>query len=211
MGASLVSGPTIRIRATWEASYGTATSGTLGADRKQRQPVAEYFGHRAGFWYGNALANALSGEDQNGLTGPNSHEMNARFNVDLGKPGCLETAHWYYGLDNNHGANGIDLVSVLLHEFGHGLGFQTFTNRTTGEQIGDDTNGRFPSIYDRYLFDNTANKSWPQMTNAEMGFSNQHWKFSLVGPQVLADAPNVLSGTPRLESILRQRLPEFTR
>ena len=117
-GASLVSGPTIRIRATWEALTCTATSGTLGSAGNNGSLWRNISGTEPGFWYGNALANALSGEDQNALTGPNSHEMNARFNVDLGKPGCLETAHWYYGLDNNHGANGIDLVSVLLHEFG---------------------------------------------------------------------------------------------
>jgi hypothetical protein len=194
-GASLVSGPTITIRATWEALPCTATTGTLGSAGNNGSLWRNFSGAQPDFWYGNALANALSGTDRNGAT----HEMNARFNIDLGKPGCLETSQWYYGLDNNHGANGIDLVSVLLHEFAHGLGFQTFTNRTTGEQIGDDANGRFPSIYDRYLFDNTANKSWPQMTNAErvasaINTGNLVW----VGPQVLADAANVLSGTPRL-------------
>src|ERR1700752_2880199 len=196
-GASLVSGPTITIRSTWEALTCTATTGTLGSAGNNGNVWRNFSGAQADFWYGNALANALSATDRNGA----AHEINARFNIDLGKPGCLETLQWYYGLDNNHGANGVDLVSVLLHEFGHGLGFQTFTNRTTGEQVGDDTNGRFPTIYDRYLFDNTANKSWPQMTNAErvasaINTGNLVW----VGPQGLADAPNVLSGTPRLRA-----------
>jgi hypothetical protein len=200
-GATLVSGPTITIRGTWEPLTCTATTGTLGSAGNSGS-IWRFEGSNlpagalTGFWYGNALANALSGEDRNG---PGTHEINARFNINLGTPGCLETRHWYYGLDNNHGDTGTDLVSVLLHEFAHGLGFQTFTNRSTGEQIGDDMNGRFPSIYDRYLFDNTAGKSWPQMTNAErvasaINTGNLVW----VGPQVLADTPNVLSGTPRL-------------
>ena len=199
-GATLVSGPTITIRGTWEPLTCTATSGTLGAAGNSGS-IWRFDGSNlpagavAGFWYGNALANALSGTDRNGST----HEIDARFNVNLGTPGCLESRHWYYGLDNNHGDNGTDLVSVLLHEFAHGLGFQTFTNRTSGLQAGDDTNGRFPSIYDRYLFDNTLSKSWPQMTNAErvssaINTGNLVW----VGPQVLADVPSVLSGTPRL-------------
>ena len=199
-GATLVSGPTITIRGTWEPLTCTATSGTLGSAGNSGS-VWRFDGSNLpagalpGFWYGNALANALSGTDRNGAT----HEINARFNVNLGTPGCLETRQWYYGLDNNHGDTGTDLVSVLLHEFAHGLGFQTFTNRETGVQIGDDTNGRFPSIYDRYLFDNTLGKSWPQMTDGErvssaINTGNLVW----VGPQVLADVPNVLSGTPRL-------------
>ncbi|MGZ5436657.1 MAG: PA domain-containing protein [Pyrinomonadaceae bacterium] len=194
-GATLTSGPTIVIHGSWAELACTATSGTIGSAGNNSNVWRDFTGSVFGFWYGNALANALSGTDRNGA----SHELSAQFNVKLGTPGCLENGFWYYGLDNNHGPNGVDLVSVLLHEFAHGLGFQTFTNKSTGEQIGDDVNGRFPSIYDRYLFDNTAGKSWPQMTNAErvasaINTGNLVW----VGPQVLADTPNVLSGTPRL-------------
>jgi hypothetical protein len=200
-GATLVSGPTITIRATWEPLTCTATSGTLGSAGNSGNIWRNFAGAEPGFWYGNALANALSGVDRNdtipgAVSGP---EISARFNINLGTPGCLETRQWYYGLDNNHGDNGTDVISVALHEFSHGLGFQTFTNRSTGEMAGDDVNGRFPTIYDRYLFDNTAGKAWPLMTNAErvssaINTGNLVW----VGPQVLADVPNVLSGTPRL-------------
>lgn len=118
----------------------------------------------------------------------------ARFNVNLGTPGCLQDSHWYYGLDNNHGAMGIDLVNVLLHEFAHGLGFQTFTNRSTGfQQAGS------PTIYDKFLFDNSTGKTWPAMTDAERvasAVNTGHLVWN--GPQVLADVPGVLSGTPRL-------------
>jgi hypothetical protein len=194
-GATLVSGPTITIRGTWEALTCTATSGTLGSAGNNGSLYRNFTGAQPNFWYGVALANALSGTDRNGAT----HEINARFNLNLGTPGCLENAFWYYGLDNNHGANGIDLVSVLLHEFAHGLGFQTFTNRNSGAQIGDPTNGFYPSIYDRYLFDNGIGKTWPQMTDAErvasaINTGNLAW----IGPQVVADVPGVLSGTPRL-------------
>ena len=197
-GASLVSGPTITIRVTWTTTLTcTSTSGTLAAAGNNSNIFRDFAGAEPGFWYGNALANALSNLDRNGA----AHEINAQFNLNLGTPGCFDTAFWYYGLDNNHGPNGIDLINVMLHEFGHGLGFRTFTNRSNGFQVGSDTTGQggFPSIYDRYLFDNTIGKSWPQMTNAErvasaINTGNLVW----VGPQVLADVPNVLSGTPRL-------------
>src|SRR5688500_503277 len=196
-GATLNSGPTITVRGTWEALGCTANSGTLGSAGASGSSLflSAPPNVEPGFWYGAALANALTGIDRNGPT----HEITARFNVNLGTPGCLETAHLYYGLDNNHGATGIDLVSVLLHEFSHGLGFQTFTNKETGVQAGSDTGGRFPSIYDRYLFDNTSAKSWPQRTDAErvasaINTGNLAW----VGPRAVSDVPNVLSGTPRL-------------
>ena len=110
-------------------------------------------------------------------------------------PGCLTGTFFYLGLDNNHGAN-IDLVTVLTHEFGHGLGFQTFTSGSTGAQLAG-----FPSIYDRFLMDDSTGKSWLQMTNAERVTSalNTH-KLAWDGPQVTTDVPSVLAfGIPVLK------------
>ena len=199
-GATLVSGPTITISARWVdmSSSCTANSGTLASAGNSGSVWRNFAGAVPGFWYGNALANAISNQDRNGA---GTAEINAQFNLSLGTPGCLESRHWYYGLDNNHGANGTDFISVTLHELGHGLGFQTFTSRTTGFQVGSDAQGvgGFPSIYDRYLFDNVTNKTWPQMTNTERvasAINTGHLVW--IGPQVVADVPGVLSGTPRL-------------
>ncbi|HEY3024868.1 MAG TPA: PA domain-containing protein [Pyrinomonadaceae bacterium] len=196
-GATLTSGPTITIHATWAALTCGANSAVLGSAGNSGNIWRDFAG--APFpatWYGNALANALSGIDRNGPTA----EINAQFNVNIGTPGCLENSHWYYGLDNKHGATGVDLVAVLMHEFAHGLGFQTFTSSSTGVQAGNAQNGFFPSIYDRFLFDNTAGKTWAQMTTdaerqaSAINTNNLVW----TGLQVDADAPGVLSGTPRL-------------
>ena len=68
---------------------------------------------------------------------------------------------FYLGLDGNHGT-AIDLVEVLLHEFAHGLGFSTVTSGSNGTYLAGQ-----PSIYDHFAFDNTAAKTWVQMTDAE--------------------------------------------
>ncbi len=190
-GATLNSTQTIIIRADWPANPSctstTATLGSAGASFIFRDfPNAPV----AGTWYSVALANALSGSDLN--TVPGTQEINAHFNVNLGNTGCLTGTFFYLGLDNNHG-NNVDLVGVLMHEFSHGLGFQTFTNTQTGV-----LNGGFPSIYDDFLFDDTTSKTWVQMSPAERAASainngNLVW----TGPLVTANVHNVL-GTPRL-------------
>ena len=34
----------------------------------------------------------------------------------------VNNINWYYGIDSNKPANTIDLLSVVMHEIGHGLG-----------------------------------------------------------------------------------------
>jgi hypothetical protein len=187
-GATLNSNVTITIRASWAAlscSSSSATIGQAGAAGIFRDfPNAPV----AGTWYAAALANALSGTDLN----PSSPDITAQFNSNLGNAGCLDGIHFYLGVDNNHG-NDVDLVATLMHEFAHGLGFQTFTNTGTGA-----LNAGFPSIYDRFLLDNSNGKTWAQMTNAERQASainngNLVWS----GSQTRSDLGSTL-GTPRL-------------
>ncbi len=184
-GAVLTSNTPIVIGATWDTLPCQDNGGTL-ASAGSNSGTRNFPG--AGFsntWYPLALANALSGVDRNGT----SVEILADFNINLGTPGCLSSRTWYLGLDNNHGFNGVDLVTVALHEFAHGLGFSSFTNEVTGTQPSGS-----PSIYDRFLLDNTTGKLWPQMTDSERiasatNFRNLVW----VGSQVTANVPNVLS------------------
>jgi uncharacterized repeat protein (TIGR01451 family) len=189
-GATIDSPITITIRSQWAAQTCTATSavlGSAGAIGIYRDFTGAPF---AGTWYNESLTSKLFGADPN----PAQPEINATFNINLGQPGCLTGTFFYLGLDGNHGAN-IDLVTVLTHEFGHGLGFQSFSNTQTGA-----FNSGFVSIYDRFLMDLSTGKSWIQMTNAERAASslNTH-KLGWNGPQVQADVPNVLAfGIPVL-------------
>lgn len=187
-GATLLSGPTITIRAAWQPLTCTTTSGAL-AQAGSASTVSGFPGSIQNTLYGVALANALSNTD---LNGP-AQEINASFNLNIGMPGCLVSAHWYYGLDTNHGSGGINLVSVALHEFAHGLGFQSFTN-SSGSQVSG-----IPSIYNRFLLDNSTGKLWSDMNNDERAASatnTTHLVWN--GPRVKADAAFVLK-TPLLK------------
>jgi hypothetical protein len=187
-GASLNSTTTITVNAKWTAlscSSNSAVLGSAGAATIWHDFSGAPFN---GTWYSAALANALTGVDLQA----GGQEINANFNINLGNTGCLDGVHFYLGLDNNHGSD-TDLVSVLIHEFSHGLGFQTFTDANTGMQ----PNG-LPSIFDRFLFDNSTSKNWTQMTNAERAASSintTHLTWN--GSNVTSQTSSILA-TPRL-------------
>jgi hypothetical protein len=189
-GATLTSGVPIRILASWAALSCTATSAVLGSAGATEvfsdTPGVLVHGH----WYGKAEANMFAGFDLD----PTTADIRARFNVNLGQPGCLTGTFFYLGLDNNHGAD-IDLVTVLEHEFGHGLGFQTYTDGSTGAELAG-----MPAIWDDFLKDTTTGKVWSAMTNAERAASALNEGFLVWnGSTVNTALPGVLQlGTPLL-------------
>jgi len=189
-GATLNSVPTIVVLATMEPLTCTATSAVLGSAGPitvfRDFPGAPF----TGTWYHAALTAAIFGADPD----PLSADIRARFNSNLGQPGCLTGVPFYLGLDGNHGAQ-VDLVTVLLHEFGHGLGFSTVTNASTGAYLAG-----FPSSFDHFLFDNTQSLFWTSMTNAQRATSAINARrLAWTGPNVTAGVPTALQpGTPEL-------------
>jgi hypothetical protein len=156
-GAQLQSTVPINILATMQPLSCTATSAVLGSAGATFVDADFPGAPLPGHLYHIALANKLLGVDEV----PGNAHIRANFNSRLGEPTCLAGSPFYLGLDNNAGT-AIDLVTVLLHEFGHGLGFSTTTNGSTGAQ-----SFGLPSAYDRYAFDITTGKAWDQMTDAE--------------------------------------------
>jgi hypothetical protein len=185
-GATLTSNVTIRIGASFVPLSCTASSAVLGAaganDIFSDFPSAP----KLGTWYPSALASKIAGADQ---SKPGEPHIVARFNSRLGLfPDCMPGDGFYLGLDGRAGDR-IDLVTVLLHEMAHGLGFQSFTDDETGEQ----TEGK-PSIWDYYLLDNRNNKNWVEMSGAERKASAVSGKgLSWSGPNVTAAVPAALA------------------
>ena len=184
--STLTSSATIRIQAQFTAQACTETGGTLGS----AGPIGNFRNFpEATFqntWYPSALRNKLAGNEAQ----PNANQLSINFNVNLGTPGCLSANPWYLGIDNVVPPGAINLVVVLLHEFGHGLGF---TVGPTNGQTGARSSGS-PSIWERYMVDNQTGLSWFDMTtNAEraasaIGVDRLVW----AGPNVVREVPNVL-------------------
>ncbi len=105
----------------------SAVLGSTGATTIHRDfPSAP----RAATWYPQALANALAGTDLD----PSTPDIDGAFNSALGSTGCLTGVTFYLGLDGHPGASQIDLLTIALHEVSHGLGFQSYTDFTTGAE-----------------------------------------------------------------------------
>jgi len=105
-------------------------------------------------WYPVALANALEGVDQ----WPAGNHISATFNSRIDNSnGCLRNTNWYLGLDHQKGSD-IDLLVVVLHELGHGLGFASFVNESTGAELQG-----FPDIFGVFSLDLDTGLHWDEM------------------------------------------------
>jgi hypothetical protein len=150
-------------------------------------PGAEY----PDLWYHEALANHLRGADElphdpaflpNAADQPNpTDEINARFSTNFA---------FYLGFDNNEesvpGTN--DLLVVVLHEMGHGLGFSNLVDESDGSQFLG-----FGDLYSQYTLDVVTKKNWNAMTDAERAASALNLrKVSWTGLRVKKDVPKVL-------------------
>jgi PA domain-containing protein len=132
-----------------------------------------------GVFYPSALANKFAGVDVDTTPGEFGDDMAVTLSTEF---------DFYLGLDNDAGPR-IDLVTILLHEVGHGLGVVSWAGISDGRDA-----------YSRYLLDTTLGLTWSEMTGAQRAESSTRWR-GLVwnGERVTTALPAVLSyGTPTL-------------
>lgn len=121
---------------------------TPGGELAHAGPTIDYADFpgapHAGIYYPVALANQLAGADQNG----SAAEITAT---------VIGAWDWYYGTDATPPSTQYDLVSVVLHELGHGLGFGSEFAYVCGAQC-TGTWGTFLTIYDSLVQNIKAQK-----------------------------------------------------
>ena len=186
-GLCLVSNVNIEVLAFMNPLTCTPTSGVLGS-AGTISVLRDFTGAPLpSTWYSIALANAITGVDND----PGTADIQAQFNSSInGSAGCLGGFNWYYGYDGIlPPGNYIDYVTVVMHEILHGLGFQSFINVSTGAE--------FLGFDDMYEANSEQHGAVPSaltiMTNAQRVVAvksdpNLHW----IGPNVTA-ASGVLS------------------
>ncbi len=138
--------------------------------------------------YPFALANALAGKNLIG-TRP---AIFTRFNAELGTPRCKGFDAWDFSLDKN----GLTLLSTLMHEFGHGLGFASALNPT----LGTFTEGG--QAFDYQVWDVTTPTPQSWLTSgpeARKTLAITPAGIVLNGPNVTRDTPRYLGFAPEMK------------
>ena len=130
-GAALTSHVPIHVDTQFVAlgcSVASAVLASTGANTVHRNFMGAPI---ANIWYPQALANSLADADLDPMTA----DIGTEFNSALGGAGCMPGTTWYLGFDGHPGAGQIDMLTVVLHELSHGLGFQTYEDLSTGAEL----------------------------------------------------------------------------
>lgn len=177
----LDSGVTIVIEAAFNP-LASNVLGSAGAKRVFRDFAASEFFAGPVFpftWYGSALADKVAGRD----VSPGVGDITCQFNSDF---------DFYLGVDRDFGSKP-DLVTVLLHEFAHGLGFQNFVTESTGANMSG-----YTDVYSQFTLDLETGLTWSQMSDAQRAASALKWGGVVwTGGVVRAALPQVLTlGSP---------------
>ncbi|NEU65308.1 T9SS type A sorting domain-containing protein [Spirosoma agri] len=136
--ASLISSPVpIRIKANWVAQNAGILGSAGPADIRLGAELDSGGAQKAYGIYPIALAEKIARRE---LNSPGESDINADFN---------RNNNWYYGTDQKTPAGQTDLVTVVLHEIAHGLGFIGYFN-TTGPE-GNYLTDPYLSIYDHFI------------------------------------------------------------
>lgn len=114
-GDILVSEVPIKVAVSWTPMGGSSLGITFPNGRKDFTNAPE-----AATWYATALANSIAGVELN----VGEDDINVYLNA---------STNWYMGTDGNTPPGQYDLVSVAMHEFGHGLGFVGLAKKVGSE------------------------------------------------------------------------------
>ncbi len=135
-----VSSVPMTIYAAWDNTLGYSTLG-----QNSHYIVAGYSGLMTGTWYAKTLAGTLHGSQ----ILPGTDDMDIRINSN-------KSTSFYYGIDGVPTTGKYDLVTIVLHEIAHGLGYSgsmTVDGSGRGSWGFWPESGMspwYPDIYDRF-------------------------------------------------------------
>ncbi len=167
-GGILVSDVPIKVAVSWSPLGGSALGVTFPNGRRDFQdaPVPST-------WYATALANSIAGAELN----PGEDDINVYLN---------SSTNWYYGLDGATQSGQYDLVSVALHELGHGLGFVGLAKK-----VGDE--GSFGTLLASDFAPLITTFPWPEQDTLP-GIFDRFLTSTASGPLTFLDNPSSALG-----------------
>lgn len=158
-GAMLVSPVSIVIDAKMTSLSCSQNSAILGSAGPTGSISRDFPGAPVpGTWFPQALVNSIRGFDID--TG--NADVSANFNQDIGTPGCLQSLGWSYVIGAPAPSGTIPFTDTVIHEIGHGLGFLTFVDKSTGALLAG-----YSDQYTRFLMDETPSPVlWTALNDA---------------------------------------------
>lgn len=168
----LTSSQTIHVKAVWtpleKGVLGSAIYGATYANFPGAQTINTY--------YPVALAEKMAGMDLNSPTDP---DIYATFSSVM---------TWDYGLTGNPANDKYDLVTVVLHELGHGLGFvDSYSVENSNGEVGVQ-DSVIPIIYDLALENNSGTNLYHDVASPSAALKTQ-----LTGNAIYYNSPQVLA------------------
>lgn len=181
----LISRVPIHIQVSWEDLAGGILA-TGGSDRVfknfRNAPLRDV-------WYPSALADALAGQSVNG----NSTDIVLKIN---------RNASWNLDYDGPQNFRYYDLLSVIIHEIAHGIGFMSSFEPSGGTERLKWGIQDLPFVYDRYVVDRNGNslvnnrfytndseKLLQEVTENEIYFHVDSGTYSIMRPRLHTDRP----------------------
>jgi hypothetical protein len=185
----------ISIHACWQSNLppgvlGAASHDWVHSSSFDNEPIASS-------WYPTALADQLDGSNTN----PGFYDIDTTFS---------STFSWYFGTDGNTPSSDVDFASVVMHEIGHGLGFDGLMSY--GASCGGTGRGcwgfgsGFPGVYDHFtengagqallntsLFPNPSVALGSQLTSNNLFFDGANARAANGGTPVKIYAPGTWS------------------
>lgn len=176
-GGFLDSSVAIRVRANFDPLTPCTPSGGVLGFAGPLQIFRDFpNAPQANTWYAGPLANKLRGQDLN----PAEDDIATTFNSSV-DTGCLGAGtRYYYGFDNANPNGTVNLLVVLLHELGHGLGFLSVVDSDDGTLPAG-----IPDVWSRLMFDRSQGLYWSAMSSA------QRLQSQVNANNVLWDGPSV--------------------
>ncbi len=188
LGSLLPEGTSLRIKATWKAltnegvlANSSSTAFLAGWGINALNPYA---------YYPVALGEKIAGKDYNGES---EEDIELTFN---------SSAAWYFGTDGATPSSKYDMVTVVLHELIHGLGF--VDSMTKGKWTGSYGLNSIPLIFDTFVesldgkrltdtlyFNNPSPELNQQFTSKELYFNSPLLSNYTSGKRAKLYAPSI--------------------
>lgn len=184
--AVLPSDLNITVKATWNKITSSGVLGNSAITAFARGWGIDAFIPDA--WYPVTVAEKISGRGLNEV-----HEADVELILN-------STINWYYGTDGKTPSTKYDLVTVILHELCHGLGF--FDSMDVENSSGSYGLGNIPVIYDLFVenldgrrltdtmfFEQNSRALYNELTGGELFFNGPLTKSALSGARARLFSP----------------------